>query len=114
MCDRWYPAKGGSFENFFDDMGICPEHCSIERINNNEGYSPENCKWATRFEQQYNRRGTNLTGRVGISVCPKTNKFRCRLCFMGKNYWLGRYTNFDEAVLAMEEKERELTGKIRT
>jgi hypothetical protein len=52
VCDRWLH----SFENFLADMGECPVGMEIERRNNDAGYSPDNCKWATRLENQHNRR----------------------------------------------------------
>ena len=51
VCERWQ-----KFENFLEDMGECPDDMSIERINVNADYCPENCKWATNFEQSRNTR----------------------------------------------------------
>jgi hypothetical protein len=51
VCDRWR-----SFENFLADMGRRPQGLTLERENNDRGYEPGNCKWATRLEQRANRR----------------------------------------------------------
>jgi hypothetical protein len=50
-----------SFELFLSDMGERPslDH-SIERVDVNKGYYPENCKWATRYEQSINRRNNKI------------------------------------------------------
>lgn len=53
VCTRW----ANSFQNFLDDMGTAPSKShSIDRINNELGYSKENCRWATPSEQVRNRR----------------------------------------------------------
>lgn len=48
---RWH-----LFENFLEDMGERPEGLTLERVHNDVGYGPQNCKWATRKEQAQNRR----------------------------------------------------------
>lgn len=56
VCRRW-----GRFENFYEDMGDPPPGRTIERIDNDKGYTPENCKWATHIEQSHNMSTSILT-----------------------------------------------------
>lgn len=57
VCDRWTGRNG--FENFVKDMGSRPTPAySIDRIDVNDGYYKENCRWATWKEQCRNQRRT--------------------------------------------------------
>ncbi len=64
VCDRWR-----QFENFLADMGEPPEGMSIDRINNDGDYSPDNCRWATIVEQRRNTRINVLLTFRGKEQC---------------------------------------------
>lgn len=83
VCDRWR-----DFANFYADMGDRPEGRSLDRIDNDRGYSPDNCRWATAVEQRANRRPVRRaeTCKAGHAyteantALTKTGKRVCREC----------------------------------
>lgn len=60
ICERW-----SKFENFLADMGECPQNMSLDRIDNNGNYDPENCRWATVVQQQRNKRNNVFVDYLG-------------------------------------------------
>lgn len=66
VCKRWRE----SFENFFADMGArpSPDH-TIDRKRNGGPYSPSNCRWATRTQQQRNTRYNRMITIAGKTRC---------------------------------------------
>lgn len=56
VCERW-----NDYKNFHEDMAFSYfDGASLERIDNNKGYEPENCKWATNEDQANNKRNNRL------------------------------------------------------
>lgn len=68
ICERWIGPNG--FVNFLADMGERPsKRHSVERKQNNLGYSPENCEWALRTQQSRNTRVNHLLTFEGETLC---------------------------------------------
>ncbi len=68
ICDHWLDKNEG-YVNFKNDMGEPPKDHSIDRINNNLGYSPENCRWATSKTQSRNMRNNINYTYKGKTAC---------------------------------------------
>lgn len=63
VCDRWLE----SFENFLEDMGECPSAMSLDRVDNDGDYCPQNCKWSSATEQARNRVSNRTLEYGGMS-----------------------------------------------
>lgn len=62
VCARW-----ASFDAFLADMGPRPAHCTLDRVDNDRGYDPANCRWATCKEQQNNTRSNLRIAHDGVT-----------------------------------------------
>lgn len=113
VCDRWLGTYG--FRHFIEDMGPRPsgntgKHCryTLDRIDVDGPYSPENCRWSDWHEQTANRRSNNP--EVGVSKIKGTEKWRARITILGKEY----SRCFDKKIDAIDyrrELERKYLGK---
>jgi hypothetical protein len=65
VCEKWR----ASFIEFFNDMGHRPDGMSLDRINPEKGYSPDNCRWATTRQQARNRRVNRMLTHDGKTMC---------------------------------------------
>lgn len=94
VCDSWL-----KFENFYADMGPRPgKGYSIDRVDNNAGYHKDNCKWATRTEQNSNKRNNRLLTAFGKTqhLAAWAREYKLLHCTI--IYRLGRGWSTEDAI----------------
>ncbi len=117
VCSAWTDTETG-FTQFLEDMGCAPEGLTIDRIDVNGGYEPNNCRWADATTQMYNqrKRRDNSSGRTGVQkrVYATGNVvYVADISCKRVAYRLGTYKTFEEAVKAREEAELKYYGYIK-
>ena len=107
ICERWSGVDG--FFNFIEDMGERPVAYTLDRINSDGDYSPENCRWADINTQGLNKRNVKYRG---VIFYKSLNKYRARLSVNKIAYELGLFTDLEEAIEARKQAEIKYLGRV--
>ena len=96
ICERW-----DLFSNFYEDMGDCPSGYSIDRIDVNGNYEPDNCRWADSTIQARNQRikSNNTSGYKGITWVKHLGKWQARITIYKKEINLGYFKDKKLAIM---------------
>lgn len=107
VCAEWSPKLGGSFENFYRDMGEAPEGYSLDRIDPDGDYCKDNCRWASNSVQGYNKGldPNNSSGKSGVSFYSRVGKWSSEIHVNNEHIRLGLFDRFEDAVKAREQAE---------
>lgn len=103
-----FDASWNSFSTFLSDMGEkTSSDLSLERLDNDLGYSKDNCEWQTKSRQSYNQRvsSDNKSGVIGVYKERQTGSWKAYIRVNGKQLTLGRFPDFLDAVASRKVAE---------
>lgn len=114
VCDRWLPSKGGSFENFVEDMGERPEGMTLNRIHGAKIYSKSTCEWADASFQSFDQDVRKYEGHVpGVKYRRDRSKWVSEISKNGKIHNLYYGDSKEDAINARLKAEIELFGRSK-
>lgn len=109
ICERWSGING--IRNFESDMGDPPPGLTLERIDNNGPYSPENCKWASITEQARNRRNNRLIFFNGKEQCATVWSIETGINKTTLHYRLGQGWGVEKSLTTPVSKQQQPVNK---
>ena len=116
VCEEWLDVA--NFVAWCELTNPNIEGYSLVRIDNNKGYSPENCRWVDKSTQVINQRmkKNNTSGFVGVGNETNTKKWRARINIMRESIHIGTFNTIEEAVQARDQYilDNKLPNKLST
>lgn len=108
VCEKWLDIN-----NFIKDMyPSYKKGLQLDRIDNDKGYSKDNCRWVTRQQNNSNTRPRKGSSKYkGVSFNTHISKWTAQIVKNGKHYPLGTFISEVEAAIAYNNKAYELNGK---
>lgn len=114
VCERWLEPLGQGVTNFYLDMGERPMNKTLDRVDSNKNYTPENCIWSDLSQQAYNQGVSvaNKSGRVGVS-CNSDGTYTAAIGYKGKSIHLINTRDKELAIFCREEAEVHYYGSVK-
>lgn len=113
ICPEWRQSFA-AFAEWALSHGYSPD-LTLDRIDGDKDYGPENCRWATPKQQTWNR-GRRQEGKtsqyVGVHWCVRDEKWIAQVECEGRRYHLGSFDDEHAAAAAYDQKARELFGEF--